>query len=171
MPRFASVRARLTCAPLLVAFFLIAGCAHQTGADAQKYAKNSFWSGRLALQVESTPPQAFFAGFELQGNARAGELLLFSPLGSTLAALSWTPDSAQLRQGGAVRAFDSVDALVRAATGAAFPVTALFAWLDGDAVQVAGWRADLSRLSDGRLSAARSDPQPPAELKLVLQQP
>lgn len=125
----------------------------------------------MALQVESTPPQAFFAGFELRGNARAGELLLFSPLGSTLAALSWTPGSARLRQGGEVREFGSVDELARAATGAAFPVRALFAWLDGDAAtSVAGWRADLSRLADGRLSAARSDPQPAAELKLVLQQ-
>ncbi|MEO8249898.1 MAG: lipoprotein insertase outer membrane protein LolB [Burkholderiales bacterium] len=124
----------------------------------------------MALQVASDPPQAFFAGFELKGNAKAGELLLFSPLGSTLAALSWTPETATLTRGGEVRQFDSVDSLVKAATGTAFPVEALFAWLDGDNASVSGWQADLSRRADGRVTAARTDPLPPAELKVVLEQ-
>ncbi len=121
------------------------------------------------MQIASDPPQAFFAGFELKGGARAGELLLFTPIGSTLAALSWTPGTATLTRGGDVRQFNSVDALVKAATGAAFPVEALFAWLDGVNESVAGWHADLSRVADGRVTATRTDPLPAAELKVVLE--
>ena len=114
------------------------------------------------------PPQAFFSTFELRGSARSGELLLFTPLGSTFAALAWTPTSARLTRGGEVRDYPSVDALVEAATGASFPVIALFAWLDGTQASVAGWSADLSQLERGRLSATRTQPQPAAELKIVL---
>ena len=147
---------------------MIAGCAHQTSAPGSKDAQSAFWSGRLALQVASEPPQAFFSSFELKGNADTGELLLFTPLGSTFAALAWSPQSARLTRGGEVREFSSVDALVRAATGASFPVIALFAWLDGTQTDVAGWSANLSQLDRGRLNATRTQPQPSAELKLVL---
>ena len=37
------------------------------------------WSGRLAVQVDSTPPQAFSAGFNLSGSPDAGELALTAP--------------------------------------------------------------------------------------------
>lgn len=155
-------------AALALASVFIAGCAHPTGGSGPKDSKTAFWSGRLALQVASEPPQAFFSSFELKGNADDGELLLFTPLGSTFAALAWTPTSARLTQGGEVRAFGSVDELVQAATGASFPVTALFAWLDGVQTSVTGWTADLSQLDRGRLSAMRAEPLPTAELKIVL---
>lgn len=122
----------------------------------------------MSLQVASEPPQAFFASFELRGNAQSGELLLFTPLGSTFAALAWTPTSARLTRGGEVREFASVDELVQAATGASFPVTALFSWLAGTQIPVTGWDADLSRIDTGRLAAARTMPLPTAELKIVL---
>ena len=121
------------------------------------------------MQVQSDPPQAFFAGFELKGDPRSGELLLFSPLGSTLAALAWTPTTAVLKRSEEVRQYDSVDALVKAATGASFPVETLFEWLDGVNASVSGWNADLSRLDDGRLTAVRNNPPPAAELKIVLE--
>ena len=122
----------------------------------------------MALQIASEPPEAFFASFELKGNAQSGELLLFTPLGSTLAALAWTPGSARLTRGGEVREFASVDELVVAATGTSFPVTALFAWLAGIQTAVPGWVADLSQIDSGRLIAARTMPLPTAELKMVL---
>lgn len=160
---------RALLATSFLAPFLIAGCGTPRSAPGANDGEKAFWSGRLALQVASDPPQSFFAGFELSGDARAGRLLLFSPLGSTLAALSWSPETALLERGGERRHFDSVAALVEAATGAAFPLVALFAWLDGVNASVAGWRADLSRLADGRVTAVRSEPQPAAELKVVLE--
>ena len=153
----------------LSAAISIAGCSAPTKAPGTFEQKNAFWSGRLALQVQSDPPQAFFAGFELKGDPRSGELLLFSPLGSTLAALSWTPTTAVLKRSEEVRQYDSVDALVKAATGASFPVETLFEWLDGVNASVSGWNADLSRLDDGRLTAVRNNPPPAAELKIVLE--
>ena len=155
-------------AGLAVASVFIAGCADPTSAPGPKDSKNAFWSGRLALQVASEPPQAFFSSFELKGSAQSGELLLFTPLGSTFAALAWTRTSARLTRGSEVREFASVDELVQAATGASFPVTALFAWLAGSQTIVAGWDADLSQLDRGRLTAARTMPLPTAELKVVL---
>jgi outer membrane lipoprotein LolB len=56
------------------------------------------------------------------------------------------------------------------ATGAAVPVSALFAWLHGDIANVSGWTADLSRHAEGRISAKRLEPAPPAELRVVLDQ-
>ena len=35
---------------------------------------DAFWSGRLALQVQSEPPQQWFANFELQGTAEQAEI-------------------------------------------------------------------------------------------------
>ncbi len=129
------------------------------------------WTGRLGLQVESEPPQSFFAGFELSGNPQAGELSLSSPLGSTLAVLQWQPGQTLLRQGEQTRRYESLDALAQELTGAAIPVRALFGWLNGTPQAVEGWQADLSRLPEGRLVARRLMPLPTAELRVVLEQP
>ena len=122
----------------------------------------------MALQVESDPPQSFFAGFELKGSALDGELSLFSPLGNTLAVLHWSPQQATLNTGGNVRTFDSLNILVTQATGTDIPIPALFAWLAGNQVSATGWIADLSRLDDGRLVARRVEPLPLAELRIAL---
>ncbi len=155
-----------------LATLLIAGCAAPTGAgghfgsDAQPA---TAWSGRLSLRIDSDPVQTFSALFELRGTARAGELTLTSPIGNTLAALSWSPGEALLDDGRQTRRFDSVDALAEAATGAALPVGTLFDWLAGRAVPVAGWRADLRQVAEGRLQAVREAPRPTAELRLVFE--
>ena len=126
------------------------------------------WSGRLALQIKDRTSQSFAAMFELRGTAESGELILTSPLGGTLAALAWAPGSATLRSNGQTRSFPSVDALVTQATGAAIPVAALFDWLRGRNTPVPGWRANLSQLAQGRISALRYDPQPEADLRVAL---
>jgi outer membrane lipoprotein LolB len=54
------------------------------------------WSGRLSLSVRSEPAQSFSAGFELSGRPEAGELLLSTPLGTTLAQARWSPGQALL---------------------------------------------------------------------------
>ena len=135
-------------ASFLVATLLGAACAHGsklTGTnDSQKEAQNgiqqAYWAGRISLQVHSEPPQAFFAGFELKGNADSGELVLLSPLGSILGLMRWTPLGATLEQGGSVKRFASTDGLLAQATGAAVPVSALFDWLEGRDTEAPGWR-------------------------------
>jgi len=124
----------------------------------------------LALRVESEPPQTFAAAFELTGTSETGELKLYTPIGTTLALLTWSQESALLRANGEVRSFDSLDALALQATGAAIPIGSLFDWLGGAATQTEGWQADVTQLGNGRVTARRTVPLPAAELKLLLDQ-
>lgn len=167
---------------LLAAAVCISGCALPTktaepGAQVGKVALIGPYAGRMSLKIDAIDPQAlgpqqgqYFSGsFELTGNAQVGRLTLISPLGSVLAELSWTDSTAQLRSNGELRNFNSLDALVLHATGAVIPVASLFLWLAGVDAPAAGWQADLSRLSNGRLVARRLDPLPAAELRVVLE--
>lgn len=163
-------RLALVFAGLFTAFFM-AGCAQLPRAAAQDSAKSEFWTGRISLQVQSEPVQSFSASFELKGRAERGELSLISPLGNVLGVLRWSPGEAVLDSGnGKVQRFASVDELMAQATGAAVPMDALFAWLQGDNVAASGWSADLSRYPEGRISAKRSQPAPQADLRVVLDQ-
>ena len=154
----------LSAASLLL---VLAGCASapRTPPPAEPVAA---WSGRLALQVADEPSQSFSAVFDLRGSARAGELTLSNPIGGTLAVLSWTPDSASLRNNGQTHEFHSVDDLVRKATGSDIPVAALFDWLRGVPTAVPGWQPDLSQLAEGRISASRVEPAPQASLRVAI---
>jgi outer membrane lipoprotein LolB len=122
------------------------------------------------LRVDSDPPQSFAAAFELTGTAAAGELVLYTPIGTTLAVLTWAPQSALLRSNNETRSFDSLDALALQATGATIPIASLFDWLAGAATRAEGWQADVTQLANGRVTARRMGPLPSAELKLVLDQ-
>jgi outer membrane lipoprotein LolB len=162
--------ARTACmAFFLVAIFFIAGCASTTGATGQNGPNDSFWQGRLALKVHSTPVQAFAADFELQGNAEAGTLSFFTPLGSTAARLQWSAAGAQLQTTGEPQHFESLDALTLHTTGATLPIHSLFAWLKGKEPTTPGWLVDLRELADGRLTAQRLAPEVPADLRIRLQ--
>ena len=151
-----------------VTIFLLAGCAQplrQTDASALA---GSHWNGRLALSIQSEPAQAMTAGFELSGSPRHGELQLFSPLGNTLAVLTWTPTAASLRHEAQEQTSGSLDDLVTQATGTEIPVRALFEWLSGQPAEVAGWQADLSQLPEGRLQVRRVTPAPTVDLRIKL---
>lgn len=145
------------------------GCASPPRTPGPGAADTGPWSGRLALQVKDNPSQSFSAMFELKGNAQAGELSLSSPLGNTLALLAWAPGAATLHSNGQTQQYESVDALVTRATGSAIPVAALFDWLRGIDTPVAGWRADLSQVGQGRLAALRQQPPPEADLRVVFE--
>ena len=147
---------------------LLAGCA-SPGGRSRDEASGQAWSGRLALRIDSEPAQTFSALFELRGNPVSGELILTSPIGNTLAQLHWAPGEALLRNGSETRRFDSVDALIEAATGAVIPVGALFDWLAGRDAGVPGWRPDLSQIGTGRLQATRESPRPRADLRIVFE--
>ena len=166
------------------ATLIIASCAHNLRPECQiildesckkdKSTLQTEFRGRLALNVASDPsqigaqPQSFSGSFELTGNARLGKLLLFSPLGSTVAALNWAPGLALLDTGGATRQFDSLDALLISATGAALPIDSLFAWLNGLPAASPGWTPDLSDSARGRITARRAQPAPAVELRVIL---
>ncbi len=160
----------------LFAIFLIAACARTPRAsgqfDAQNSLQSSFWAGRISLQVASEPPQSFSGSFELTGRPERGELTLVSPLGSVVGVLRWSPGEAMLDSGnGKVQRFESIDELMLRATGAAIPLPALFAWLDGSPANISGWSADLARHAEGRVAARRTQPAPQADLRLVLDRP
>lgn len=163
------LRALFVCGCLL-AVFSIAGCARPASADALNRQVNELWTGRISLHVKSEPEQFFSAGFELQGRLDRGELRLISPLGNLLGVLRWSPGEAQLDTGnpGTVQRFDSIDRLMAQATGAAVPLPALFAWLQGEHANVNGWSADLSRHGEGRIVATRMQPQPLVELRVAV---
>jgi outer membrane lipoprotein LolB len=150
---------------LLLCITLVTACAH-IRHDAP--GSGAFWSGRLAVQVDTQSAQSFSASFELKGAPDQGEFTLFNPLGGTVARLEWQPGTAALHARGEVRQFNSLEALVTEATGAPLPLAALFDWLRGNNTPVPGWQADLSRLDDGRLTALRNQPLPTATLRVVL---
>ena len=167
---------------LLASAMWISGCATHSNPDENRLQTRMMestgpFAGRMSLKIDAVNAQAlgvqqgqfFSASFELTGNAQAGQLTFISPLGSVLAAMDWTESTAQLRANGELRSFNTLDALVFHATGAAIPVASLFAWLAGVEAEVAGWRVDLSRLSNGRLVARRLEPLPIAELRVILE--
>ncbi|MCU0925414.1 MAG: outer membrane lipoprotein LolB [Hydrogenophaga sp.] len=129
----------------------------------------SSWSGRLALTVDSTPLQSFAAGFDLHGTPLAGQLLLTSPLGQTVASVQWSPGSAEWRQGEQVTRRATLDQLTTELVGTALPVAALFGWLNGEATPASGWQVDLNRHPEGRVFARRTQPLPSAELRIIFQ--
>jgi outer membrane lipoprotein LolB len=155
-------------ASLFFAINLIAGCAVNTWTTGQKGSLNSPITGRISLLVQSEPVQSFAGSFELLGSMDTGSLALLTPLGSTAAVLRWSPGLAQLDNGSGTQNYPSVAAMMLRTTGAAVPIEALFAWLSGQSTDVPGWQADLSRYSEGRISAQRNDPAPPAQLRIAL---
>ena len=156
---------------LVCAVLLITACAAPTPAP--RLSNAASWHGRLALRIEpglpDGAPQAFSAGFELSGNAQSGTLTLLTPLGSTAAAMTWSPGFASLRSNGELRQFESLEALLRSAVGTEVPVTALFAWLRGENMTLAGWSADLTQYASGRITARRQQPAPATELTLLFE--
>ncbi|MEJ7931216.1 lipoprotein insertase outer membrane protein LolB [Ramlibacter sp. AN1015] len=150
----------------------LAGCAPLPRTSRYEESAVPRWSGRLALQVQADPPQAFSAAFDLRGSVERGELALFTPLGNTAAVLSWAPGLAVLREEGRPpQGFASLEAVVSHALGASVPIEALFDWLRGVDTRVAGWEADLSGRERGRLLARRREPGPSAQLRIVLDTP
>ena len=144
---------------------LTAGCAtpRMTPVDA-----NAYWSGRMAIQVLKDPPESLSAGFELQGSAQAGEMVLLSPIGTTLARLEWTPQGARLAQGQQQVESSSLQRLGARLTGTELPIAALFEWLAGRPAEAPGWQVDLSAHAQGRISAERREPSPGAVLRIAL---
>jgi outer membrane lipoprotein LolB len=144
---------------------LVAGCATPRMVPVDS---NAYWSGRMAIQVLKDPPESLSAGFELQGSALAGEMVLLSPIGTTLARLEWTPQGARLAQGQQQVESISLQRLGARLTGTELPIAALFEWLAGRPAEAPGWQVDLSAHAQGRISAERREPSPGAVLRIAL---
>jgi outer membrane lipoprotein LolB len=142
-------------------------------------------AGRIALSVAALPDrpaQSFAAAFELRGDDTQGELRLFSPLGTQLAAARWRPGLAELDTGDGARRFADPDALGREALGEAVPLAALPDWVAGRAwvgapsrpleagFEQLGWAVDLSRRGEGRIVARRETP-PAVTVRIALTPP
>jgi outer membrane lipoprotein LolB len=152
---------------------LLAGCAtpsRTTKPLGAEQTNTPEWQGRISVQVQGDNPTSMSASFLLHGDAKNGELDLFSPLGTTLGALQWTPQRVQLSDGGKQQYFTSLADLTEKTTGAALPIEAIFGWLQGIDVQATGWLADLSAASQGSITARRTDPAPEATLSIKLDQ-
>ena len=151
---------------------LLKACATPTPSlFAAQAPSDKQWQGRLSVTVQSDPPRNMSAGFSLDGDARQGELNLFSPLGTTLATLQWNPATTQWLQGSQQRQYDSMAHLTEETTGAALPMDAMFDWLQGKATASPGWQADLSALNQGTLIARRLSPEPLVVLRIKLDTP
>lgn len=146
---------------------LLAACAQPRRSAVAMNGEDS-WSGRLGLQVDEGAEKSFSAGFDLSGDADRGALTLYNPLGNVMARLKWAPGLASLDSPDQQLESDSLKALVIQLTGNDLPIQALFGWLKGVDVKVAGWQADLSRIDSGRLTATRHAPLPGAVLRIVL---
>ena len=154
---------------LALAILLVAGCAISTRAKGTFATENSHWQGRLAVNVQSTPVQAFSADFELDGDPNTGSLVFSTPLGNTLARLRWDASGAELQARGESRRFESLEALTLHTTGAVLPIASLFSWLTGGQAGTPEWVANLQELSGGRISARRVEPAPVVDLKIILE--
>jgi outer membrane lipoprotein LolB len=122
----------------------------------------------LSLVIHSSPETALSAGFLLRGSAQQGAIDFYSPLGTTVTALRWSPQAALWLEGDQQHSFDSLSRLTEKATGAALPITQLFDWLEGRPVTLPGWQTDLSGLPQGFLVVRRTDPAPQVVLRIKL---
>lgn len=128
------------------------------------------WQGRISVQVLGHSPSSMSANFLLRGNTKNGELNLYSPLGTTIGVLTWTPQQVQLYDGNKQQYFNSLAELTEQTTGAALPIDAIFAWLQGHSNSTEGWQTDLSAASQGSVTARRIMPQPEVTLRIKLDQ-
>ena len=173
-PAFAALRGVALAA---VAAAALSACASVPREDA------GWISGRLGLSVaaqDAQPAQQFSAGFELRGDGSSGELRLYTPLGTQIAAAQWAPGHATLRRAEGERSFADLDALALDALGEPVPLAALPDWLAGRAWGAApssanavgfeqlGWSVDLSARAEGRIVARRAAP-PAVVLRVQLE--
>ena len=164
MTPFRAVRRACVCL-CSMSLLMLTGCSTPGTKPTEA---SPFWSGRLGLQVQTSPPQSWSASFELSGSAEQGQMRLFSPVGTTLARLRWTPQTALLEQGQSQTESDNLQSLIQRLTGTDLPMSALFAWLAGRTSDVPGWQVDLSAHPQGRLTAKRTFPAPEAVLRIVI---
>ena len=126
------------------------------------------FNGRLAITIESEPTQSLSAEFELEGDAKQGELRLYGPLVGLVAVVQWNPERAVLIEGDRRREVKSLDWLIERVSGAPIQSAMIFDWLNQRPVQTDDWWVEERTHSEDRLRAVRLQPLPRIELLMVL---
>ena len=150
------------------ALLAVAGCAAVAPGAPPRV------EGRMSLRVaaqDGLPARGFNAGFELVGDARAGELRLSTPLGPQIARARWAPGEATLETADGVARHPDLDALARHAFGESLPLQALPDWLRGrpwpgapsragddgtPGFEQLGWSIALAQQPEGLIVATRA---------------
>ncbi|MFZ2649777.1 MAG: lipoprotein insertase outer membrane protein LolB [Burkholderiaceae bacterium] len=180
-------RAAWLLAGLLAASSTLPGCASWS-RPGQRSAGDSI-SGRLSVRVEGTDqaaPRALNAAFELEGDAKIGSLKLATPLGTTIAQLSWGPGLALLVTPQEETPYADLDSLTAQFLGESVPVGALFDWLRGRPWPAApsqvnpvpaepgfrqlGWEVNLATF-DAALVSARRERAPVVTVRAKVDRP
>lgn len=92
-------------------------------------------SGRLALRIHRPSDGATNGGsllFELQGSQRQGQLLLQTPIGTTLAQVKWDEGGAEAITPQGKRRATTLDEVTQSLLGETLPMAALLRWLRGE---------------------------------------
>jgi outer membrane lipoprotein LolB len=152
------------------------------------------YSGKLAVRTDaapSLPARAVSGQFELSGSASSGQLLLTSPIGTTVARARWSdpvgtqgaPSRIELEADGATTHYATLEEMMQRAIGDQLPLAAMFDWLSGHPWPAApvtrgdasgsfdqlGWQVDLTQFADNRLIAAtRAQPAPALHVRVKL---
>jgi outer membrane lipoprotein LolB len=152
------------------------------------------YTGRLAVRTDAAPdlPARSVSGqFELSGDASSGQLILTSPLGTTLARARWSepagvhgaPSKIELEAEGTTSRYATLEEMMQRAIGDQLPLPAMFDWLagrpwpdapaqrgaaDGSFDQL-GWHVDLSQFTTNQLiDARRALPAPVLHVRVKL---
>ena len=152
------------------------------------------YSGRLAVRSDAAPDQAarsVSGQFELSGNASSGQLVLTSPLGTTVARARWSdpvgaqgvPSRIELEADGGTTRYATLEDMMQRAIGDQLPLAAMFDWLDGRPWPAApaqraadgrsfdqlGWHVDISQFAGNQLlDAQRPLPVPALHVRVKL---
>jgi len=152
------------------------------------------YSGRLAVRTDAAPnrPARSVTGqFELSGNAASGQLILTSPIGTTVARARWSdpvgargePSKIELEADGSTTRYDTLGEMMQRAIGDQLPLPAMFDWLsgqpwpaapsrrnaDGGSFDQLGWQVDISKLASAQLiDAQRAMPAPVLHVRVKL---
>lgn len=147
-----------------------AGCS-STAPGVRGGQGSEAWSGRFHLKTQAERPHSVTAIFTLEGSAKHGQLMLWSPIGTALAQATWGDDYARLVVSDQTTHFANMDELTTTLMGSAIPVWALFDWLQGRPTAVDGWEVGLERLTAGRIEARRHHPLPVTEVRILIDSP
>ena len=165
---------------------LCTGCSHpaattagaETGPAASEPASSQVatvdldapLSGRLSLRIHRPSDGASNGGsllFELQGSQRQGQLLLQTPIGTTLARVQWDPEGAEVVTAQGRRRGMTLDEVSQTLLGESLPMAALLRWLRAepwsgaphqplaDGFEQLGWRVSLNGWHENVITAHR----------------
>ena len=152
------------------------------------------YSGRLAVRTDAAPNQparSVTGQFELSGNASSGQLILTSPIGTTVARARWSdpvgtqgvPSKIELEADGGTTHFATLEDMMQRAIGDQLPLPAMFDWLagrpwpsapaqraaDGQSFDQLGWHVDISQFAGNQLlDAQRPLPAPVLHVRVKL---